>query len=204
MRENYIQITPQILAVECIERIAASTYVAVHKQPMQWWFIISETHLALTAQLVATLSGTMQIGALKSAHQTLFLEYLNSESSNSPKPHPQDKKGSQLKGDIASFEVLIGRALDPEFPFKSGTLPLLILNHADKADINRLHDFRNDLAHVQPTNWSLEIGGLPRIARAAVSAIGQLFESSSQRLHLEENDILRMEASLKIILQILE
>lgn len=198
MDNNYLNITPQLLAVECVERAAGIVPQATQFDPIQWWFIITDIHTALTAQLVASLSGTMQIGALVDEHQKFHIAHWNNCSDSRPE-NPVDKKGRPFDDKIAFFSVLMERACNPHYEHKPSIGSTLCLSPDQKKDIESLNKFRNDLAHVQPRQWYLEIGGLPRIIRAASSAITQLFESSSQRIHLRDEDITRMDRCLKSI-----
>jgi hypothetical protein len=199
--ENYINVTPQLLAILTIERLA--TYLSrLRTEPSNWWFAIQDFDLALTSQLVATLSGTTQLGALKKGHQTKMLDYLNDRNEN--KVFPLDKKGNSLSPEIAPFSELLERATDSKFGFIDNSQNPLILTPAQKKDTLKLHKFRNSLAHVQPVDWHVEIAGLPRMSLACIHAIDHLFKYSSQIIHLSASKVTKNQKNLERISKTLQ
>jgi hypothetical protein len=183
---EYININPQDFVVLVVARVQRDLE-RVAETPSLWWFVIQDLDLALTAQLVAFLSGTMQIGALKEEHQNAVLAYLNDRSEN--KEWPKDKHGNPLVEQLASFPELLRRTTDATSPQTYINEERLKLSKQENDDILKIHRFRNQLAHIKPTSWSLEIIGLPRMTLAALKAIRHLFEHSSQIIHLNELDI---------------
>ena len=195
IEDNYIEVTPQILAVLTIERIAS--YIdELHREPAKWWFAIQDFDLALYSQLIASLSGTMQLGALTEDHQKTMLDYFN--DSNLEKTLPIDKNGKPLET-IANFRQLLNRSLDSKFPFIDNSQFPLILNANQKKDILKLHVFRNNLAHVRPLSWHVEITGLPKMAQAYTFAIDHLFKHCTARFHLTGLQINKNEKNLTTI-----
>ncbi len=188
--EKYIDITPERLAVECTHRVATELDDAIHRNSMRWWFVITDAEQAITSALVAALSGTAEIGALRKEDQIAWLNYFEDSRTDKNVRPPEKQK-------LATLRELIARAKDPENLNRMG--PPLLLNEKQESDILRVHDFRNDLLHVKPVSWSLEITGLPRMVGAVIEAIQQLFDLPRFRLHLEEEDIERMQTSLKSI-----
>ncbi len=196
-RRKHIRVTPQLLSLLTIQRI--ETYIAtLPAEPSNWWFAIQDFDLALTAQMIAFLSGTMQLGALKKGHQTQMQSYLNQHTA-----HPTDKKGNQLKCEISPFSELLERSMDPKFGFINNSQNPLVLTSPQERDILKLHDFRNDLAHVQPVDWHVQISGLPRMALACNYAIDHLFSHTSTRVHLSVAQINKNQKNLKRISKLL-
>jgi hypothetical protein len=184
--DGYIDIEPQDFVVLLMARLRRDLE-QVKLKPSIWWFVIQDLDLALTAQLVAYLSGTMQLGALKEKQQADLLAYLNDQDIN--KQWPKDRRGKPLVEQLALFEDLLDRAIDPLFPFVSDSQNPLQLSVKEKQDVLRLHTFRNELAHIKPRSWSLETSGLPRMALATLKAIKHLFDFSPQIIHLSEKDL---------------
>jgi hypothetical protein len=195
--DRYIEIRPQDFVLLLIARLQRDIELA-QINPANWWFIIQDLDLALTAQLVAFLSGTAQIGALTNEHQIVMLAYLNDRSE--AKQGPKDKRGNPIVEKLAPFKELLTRATDPNCQLSYVSETRLILSDAEKKDMLKIHSFRNDLAHVKPRSWYVEIAGLPRMATVCVKAIAHLFSNCSQRVHLTELEITQTEASLKLIL----
>jgi hypothetical protein len=195
--DGYIEIGPQALVVLLVSRLQRDVE-QVNNDAANWWFIVQDLDLALSAQLVAYLSGTANIGALTIEHQKVILAYLNDRSE--AKHWPKDRRGNPLVGKLAHFEELLRRATDPDHKLNNPPETRLILSDAEKKDILKVHSFRNDLAHVKPTSWYLEVVGLPRMATACVNAIKHLFSNCSQRIHLSDLEIDDTEKTLKLIL----
>lgn len=183
---GYIDIKPQDFAVLLVARLRRDLE-QVTITPSVWWFVVEDLDLTLTAQLVSALSGSMQIGALRSDHQSIMYAYLNDHTNG--KPGPKDNTGKPLVEKLANFDELLQRAIIPEgFNAHFSDTPL-VLTATEKKDILRIHEFRNKLAHIKPVSWSLETSGLPRMTLAVLKAIIHLFEHSSQIIHLRESDI---------------
>jgi hypothetical protein len=196
--DGYIKISPQDLVVLLVARLLRDIEY-VDSNPTNWWFIVQDLELALTAQLVAFLSGSMQIGALTQEHQVIMSTYINDRSPT--KQWPKDKRGKPIKEKLAPFHELIERATDPNRQISCIGETRLILTIAEKDDIIKIHEFRNDLAHVKPRSWHLQVNGLPRMAAACVKAIENLFSNSSQKIHLTELERTETEKRLKLLLQ---
>ena len=187
---NYIDITPASLAVHCVERAAQEVQDATCGTPVRWWFAILDIDQALTAALVEVLTGTAGIGALTKKLQIEWLNYYD-EGGQAPK-----------ETRLAPFEDLLNRAQDiANCHSMHGTLSLSV---KDKKDILRLHEFRNNLLHVKPMSWSLEITGLPRMMGAVTTALKQLFEMNPLNLHLEEHEAHRASDAINRILKLID
>lgn len=181
----YARTSPALLAVHACERAASEYEAAISGDTARWFFAITDMHQALTAALVETLSGTAGIGALPKKLQQQWLIYYENRGAD-VQPPADDR--------VITFGELLARACDTaNCHDMQGTL---VLTDGEKKDLLRLNDFRNDLAHVKPRGWSLEIAGLPRIFGAAAKAIRQLFEMAPLRLHLEEDEVERAEKSI--------
>ncbi|MCK1492196.1 hypothetical protein IVB14_17650 [Bradyrhizobium sp. 180] len=185
----YARTSPALLAVHACERAATEYEAATSGDTARWFFAITDMHQALTAALVETLSGTAGIGALPRKLQQQWLNYFENRGAADAQPPADDR--------VVTFGELLERACDrANCHNMQGTLTL---TDDDKMDLLRLNDFRNDLAHVKPRGWSLEIAGLPRIFRAAAKIMRQLFGMAPLRLHLEEDEITRAEKAIDTI-----
>ena len=52
-----------------------------------------------------------------------------------------------------------------------------------------LNFLRDDIEHVKPTGWSLEISGLPQISRSAANALAHLYLLPPVYMHLSEAEL---------------
>jgi hypothetical protein len=66
---------------------------------------------------------------------------------------------------------------------------VLLLNEQQRIDLQALNGLRDDIEHVKPANWSIQVAGLPRIMGSAAEALGQLFEMGPVRLHLSDAEL---------------
>jgi hypothetical protein len=189
--KEYVEISPALLTVHAAERTATEVEAAVSGIADRWWFAITDTHLALTSALVETLGGSMGIGAMAPKQRALRLAYLTQHRHSSKEKAPADER-------IARFDELLERALDPANVGDMGGT--LALSKAEKADVLKLNDFRNDVIHIKQLHWSLEVAGLPRIVGAAAEAMRQLFQMSPLRAHLAEEEVERAENAIDRIL----
>jgi hypothetical protein len=199
--DGYIEISPQDFVILLVARLRRDVEQVIN-DPANWWFIVHDLELALSAQLVAYLSGTANIGALTNEHQKVMWAYLNDKSE--ARQWPKDKRGNPLVEKLAHFKELLRRATDPDHQLNYPPETRLILSESEKKDILKVHSFRNDLAHVKPRSWYVEVVGLPRMAIACVNAIRQLFSNCSQRIQLSDLEIDHTEKTLKLILDHLD
>jgi hypothetical protein len=118
--------------------------------------------------LVAALSGSADIGAYSDKLQAKWVDYFEkSRTDPKAKPPTEDR--------VETFEKLLERAEKTA-----------LLTPEQRADILKLNEFRDDLEHVKPRTWSLEVGGLPRMGANAAKAVAALLPSFSHRLELDE------------------
>lgn len=175
----YARISPALLAVYATERAAIEFEASMGGNPERWFFAITDIHQALTSALVETLSGTNSLGALTDEQQKQWRRYHQDRRENPDAKPPEDRFR------IASFETLLSRAKSNQ----AGNP--LALTRCEESDLKQLNDLRNDLQHVKPTGWSLEIAGLPRILQSAAKTMHQLFKMDPLVIHLDEDELTR-------------
>jgi len=182
----YAEISPASLAVHAVERAAVEFEAAMSGKNERWFFAITDIHLALTAALVETLSGTARVGALIERQQEEWLEY-----------YAKLRVAPEDKDRVVDFVTLLYRARDPAN--ERDMYGTLTLTDREMQDLKMLHGFRNDVAHVKPVGWYLEIAGLPRIFSAAAKVLHQLFQMGPLQIHLEEDELERAEKAIAFI-----
>jgi hypothetical protein len=192
LSDNQLYLTPAILFAHGIERAAIEVEAAANGKPDRWWFAITDSHQALTAALVGTLRGTADIGAFYEPVRIAWLDYFERSRDDPTVKPPKD-------GYIMRFDDLLERAQCKDASHDMGGT--LVLTEADKADLVRLNYLRNNLDHVRPGGWILEIVGLPRILGAAGEAMRQLFSMHPLRIHLEEDQIDPTESAIGVLLR---
>jgi hypothetical protein len=173
----YAEITPHHLAALSVQR-AADALERTEADPTIWFFAILDLHRALYCALVAALSGSAGIGAYPDKLRGKWLDYLE-RSRTDPK----------AKGPTDDYVLKFGELLEKaeKSPLELQNAPLQ-LTAEQRADILMLNGFRDDLEHVKPRSWLLEIGGLPRMGANAARALAALLPSFSLQLEPEEID----------------
>jgi hypothetical protein len=149
----------------------------------RWWkWIIIGAHNAIQGALVCALSGTAEIGALRTDLQSAWLDWFDRRLG----PPPDEK--------LADFKTLLKWGRSPKRMSYLGAGPLK-LSATQMRDLHKLHDhFRNNFLHFTPKGWCIEAAGLPRIVLTAVEAAERLMLNTQHvRMHLSGNQIRRLE-----------
>ncbi len=188
--ENYARTDPRRMAVLCIQR-AAETIRSAEQNTALWFLAIPELHRAVYSALVAALTGTHGTGA-----------YARRDRRGSPGWLQGDQDMSSPNSQwVDTFENLLARAQQTTAVADLGGEPLKLAGQICR-DLRKLNELRDDIEHVKPGGWSLEVGGLPRIANSAVVALRHLFSCSSIRIHLSEAEIQAAEGAFRTIEEI--
>jgi hypothetical protein len=188
MRE-YIETSPHQLSAVCVVRASHAINEAM-SDPIQWFLVIPDLHRALNSALVAALRGTAGIGAYPPKLRRQWLDYF--ERSRTSQADPPEKER------VEPFLDLLNRGQQPS-PDLMGE-PLRLSDQETK-DLEKLNSLRDDIEHVKPTSWSLEIVGLPRICRAAAGALHQLYSLPPVFMHLTEVELVAAQDAIAQILK---
>jgi hypothetical protein len=176
---GFIKLTPESLSALCLVD-AADEIEAALDQPIRWFFAVSKLHRALGCGLIAALRGTEGIGAYDERTRKKWLEWFH-VGMDAGQPAPTANRVDELPR-------LLERALDPKDPWMKAHGPIS-LSDEQKADLARLNVLRGNIEHVKPVHWSLEVGGLPRIAGAVAATVSQLLDVAGIGLHLEDDEL---------------
>jgi hypothetical protein len=186
---NFIETSPHQLSALCVVRANRAIHEAA-TDPVQWFLAIVDLHRALNSALVAALRGSAGIGAYPLQLRRLWLDYFEqSRTKNVAVPH-QDR--------VESFLELLSRAqkASPDLqgePLKLGSQEL--------KDLEKLNSLRDDIEHVKPTAWSLEVVGLPRIAKSAGTALAHLYLLPPVYMHLRDTELAGARLAISEILE---
>lgn len=177
MNPDYARTSPMQLCLLYLEQAALEAARAL-KDPQRWFFAAPEMHRALNCALVAALSGPESIGAYPvKARQEWIAHFRKENWPDLPRPR---------EGRVEAFTDLLRRAQDPSDFWMEGR-PIK-LTDAQRADLAALTKLRNDMEHVKPRGWSIEVAGLPRMLTAAAEAINQLLQERRCLTGFEEED----------------
>jgi hypothetical protein len=191
----YAEITPQHLAALSIQR-AADALEHTDADPTTWFIVVLDLHRALYCALVAALSGSLGIGAYSDKLKIKWIDYYERSRSDPDAETPTNKEGI-IDDRVERFETLLERAENSALELQNSPLQLAA---EQKADILKLNEFRDDLEHVKPRSWFLEVGGLPRMGANVAKAFAALLPSFS--LQIEPEEVEQVEAAIAKIEQL--
>lgn len=138
--------------VEALRKVADELEAAKSDSYAWKWAIIAMQNAVQNA-IVAAISGTAQLGALTKRAAREWLEAYENDRTNHPEPW------------LANFLELYER-MKAQTGFAATA--------EGNKDVERLVSFRNDFMHFAPKGWSIQLAGLPRILRNALSIIEHL------------------------------
>lgn len=185
MSQDYARTSPIRLCLLYLEQAAHEAERAV-QDPPRWFIAAPEMHRALNCALVAVLSGSEGVGAYSEKIRLQWVAHF--QRPNWPDlPEPSNDR-------VQSFTDLLARAQDPDDPWIRGR-PIK-LTTAQLSDLARLTKLRDNMEHVKPRGWSIEVSGLPRILAAAAEAMAQLLQEALCRTELEEEEAARFDRSI--------
>jgi hypothetical protein len=161
----------------------------VERDPHSWKFAITSLSFAVNGALVCFLSGTMQTGAL---------EEKNAEAAIAALQH--DCTESFPKLFLATPEKLLARATGKNKRFDTRD-EILKVAEAEKSSFKRMIDFRNQLTHFSPQDWSIELGGLPGLCVDCLSIVNSIRLEGWAFRHLDDLDRDELEGTLEALSQ---
>lgn len=185
MNDDFARATPMQLCLLYLEQAAHEAERAI-RNPQRWFFAVPEMHRALNCALVAALSGSEGIGAYPEKIRRQWILHFE---------HPDwPDRGRPRDDRVEPFTDLLKRSQDATDPWMEKRP--IHLTEAQRADLARLTDFRDDMEHVKPGGWSLEVAGLPSILAAAADVLSQLFQERRCCTDLEPKDEDRAAAAI--------
>jgi hypothetical protein len=174
---GFAETSPHQLSALCVVR-ANRAIIETLADPEQWFFVIVDLHRALNSALVAALRGSAGIGAYPLKLRIQWLDYFEKSRTSAIEPPNRDR--------VEPFLDLLSRAQKASPDLQGEPL---VLTDQEKKDLEKLNSLRDDIEHVKPTSWSLEIVGLPRISRAAARALNHLYSLPPVHMHLSEIEL---------------
>jgi len=97
---------------------------------------------------------------------------------------------------VEDFTELLRRAQLPSPDLLGDPLKL---DARQLKDLEQLNGLRDDIEHVKPLGWSLEVSGLPRICGAAAEALSQLYALPPIHNHLSEAELSEAKSAVDYI-----
>jgi hypothetical protein len=165
--------------------LLALVSVTLKTNPTNWKWIILAAHSGLQGALVCAIQDSTRTNILARASAAATLKWLE----NTMGVHP-----SQY---LDHFPALI-KKFRKKYTDCSITVEQL-------KDLKKLHqEFRNQFTHFAPMQWSIELAGLPRIAKAALDLIEDAMQKHQVEIHLTCNMKKRLAENLSATREALE
>ncbi|MCJ2135195.1 hypothetical protein MKK69_14230 [Methylobacterium sp. J-026] len=185
MTDAYARSSPGILCVLYLEHAAHEAEQAA-RDLQRWFLALPLMHLALGAILVPALAGSASMGAYIEEHQREWEAYFDAlDDEDHPFPDADH---------MQPVSALLRRVQKKKEPEMQGRP--VVLTQQQKKDLGRFTYYRNQLEHVRPGSWSLEVAGLPRVLAAVAEVIHQLLQERRCCTDLEEQDEVRAEHAI--------
>lgn len=135
--------------------------------------------------MVCALHGTDGLGALDNPSLKKNRTWLN-DNSQSRGPEPRRR--------LADLETLTSRIIGQNYMSEFGGNALAI-SPADMKDLVRLYSLRKKFAHYDPSSWSIQAVGLPRITAVACRIVRRLSQHPALAIRLQDLTV-RLDACL--------
>jgi hypothetical protein len=156
-------------------------------KPTNWKWVILAAHSGLQGALVCAIQDSTGTSVLKKQSATeMLLAWLE----NPVGVHPFQY--------LESYPGLSNKKCRNKYPESKVIVQQL-------KDLKKLHnEFRNNFTHFAPMQWSIEVAGLPRIAKAAVDMIEEAMQKHQVEIHLTYDMKARLAGNLRAIREALE
>lgn len=173
---NYIQITPEIVAVfslrDCEDQLSRA-----NEEKLRLARAMKSAHLAVQAALISALAGSMNIGAHPEKLRLKKLRYF------------QEGEGEYPDSDrVMSFDELMARAITE--PLAWTGKPLSLEPHEQDL-LARLCLLRDGIEHPKQMHWSIEIAYILEVIPLAVNTAVKLLEVVGH--HLRPGELVELQ-----------
>jgi hypothetical protein len=153
--------------------------------PKNWKWVILAAHSGMQGALVCAIQDSTRTNILEKRSAAATLAWLDNPTGVHPSQY------------LDRYPALI-KKYRKKYPDCSITLQ-------QHKDLKKLHtEFRNQFTHFAPMQWSIEVVGLPRIAKAALDLIEDAVQKHQVEIHLTCNMKKHLAENLKVIREALE
>jgi hypothetical protein len=153
----------------------------VDDDPQAWKWVAISLHSALQGACVSHLTTTAApLGAITPKNASEFIAYLNELDSN-PDARPP-------KTQLMSLPDLL-KAVRKQNSAGNGCMSkAIVISDAELSWLKHFHEtVRNQFTHFEPVGWSLEVSGIPAIARLIARIISEIADAGWAFRHKDED-----------------
>jgi len=189
LAENWIRID-EVEDVAGAIRHAIRSAQFVQEDALSWKWVVLALHSALQGACVCHLTTTAEpVGAVNKRNAREWLEYYE-KSLTDPNARPP-------KTELMAFPELL-RAIREPHAAGDGSNPIEItISDSELNWLCRFHKtIRNQFVHFEPMGWSIEVSGVPGIAKLMARIIGEIIEHGWAFRHLDLNQLEELKRNL--------
>lgn len=178
MSETWIQ-TDEAADVAGSLRHALRALSFVSEDPQAWKWVMIALHSALQGACVCHLTTTaVPLGAVTEKNARKWSAYYE-ESRTNPNGEPP-------KTYLMRLPDLLEAVRKPNAAGGGGELPGIEIIESEMRWLRRFHDeFRNHFVHFAPLGWSIEVSGIPDLAKLVARIISEILTYGWAFRHLE-------------------
>lgn len=142
----------------------------VKEDPLAWKWIILALHSALQGACVCHLTTTFTpVGAVTEKNALEWLEYIDASRAN--------PKAKRPKTYLMALPDLLKAVRKPNSAGDRSNAVGIEISDAELRWLQRFHnDVRNQFVHFEPTGWSLEVSGIPELAKLVTRIIEEILQ----------------------------
>ena len=161
-------------------RHAIRTRGFVDEDPQAWKWLLLALHSALQGSCIAHLTTTSApIGALTEKSTAEWLEFLENGRFDSSLRPPETR--------VLALPQLLKKVRKPHSAGDRSNEVGVRITDQEYEWLRHLHDeIRNQFSHFQPMGWSVEVSGIPKMAKLVSRIVLEILDIGWAFRHLEE------------------
>ena len=192
MTENWIQ-TDEAQDVAGSIRQVLRTAQFVKEDPSAWKWVALALHSALQGACVCHLTTTAQpIGAITEQNAIEWLAYFEDSRANPNAIPPRTY--------LMILPDLLKAVRKPNSAGDRSNASGLEISDSELQWLRRFHDeVRNQFVHFQPISWSIEVSGIPELAKLVTRILEEMLTIGWAFRHQERAERLAMQRNLRTL-----
>ncbi|MDQ0326320.1 hypothetical protein J2R99_002189 [Rhodopseudomonas julia] len=151
-----------------------------NEDPQAWKWVLLALHSALQGACVCHLTTTAQpVGALTKKSTKAWRDYLNTQGAQGARELPETR--------LLEFYDLLKAIRKPNSVGSGAQSPGIAISDVELKWLKRVHkEIRNQFIHFEPTGWSIELSGVPELARLIARIVNEVLDADWAFRHLED------------------
>ena len=162
----------------------------VRDDPLAWKWVVIALHSALQGACVCHLTTTAApLGAVTQRNAREWLTYFK-ESRTNPDAKPPKTR-------LMSLPDLLSAVRKPRSAGDRSNDVGISISESELRWLRRFHeDIRNQFVHFEPTSWSIEVSGIPELAKLIAHIIGEILHVGWAFRHQDARQLFEIQESV--------